>query len=551
LRRPRRPLLRAVAALAVSAVAAGLPVIAPRPPQAVAAAPPVAPAAAGPGYWLAGGDGSVYAFGGAADLGSLRGTPLGHPVTGLAPTPSGHGYWMVGVDGGIFSFGDAAFYGSTGDIRLNQPIVGMAATPTGHGYWFVAADGGIFSFGDAAFYGSTGGTPLNRPIVGMAASPTGAGYWFVASDGGIFNFGDAAFYGSAGGQRLPAGVVVMAAARGDEDAAVSGDQTPSVTARPTTTTTTTTAPTAGPPPPPPGQPFRIGLIGDTGYTAAQDAVLDDVIAQMNRERLAFIVHDGDIKDPTTACTDERFVAVKTQFNNSVAPFVYTPGDNEWMDCDNVGATPNVAPIDADNRLDELRELFFHDDASLGVNRLPLTSQRQAGYPENVRWEMGGVVFATVNAPGPTDNLASKQESGPRRVANLAWLQAAFDEAQSAHAAAVMIIWQTDPWQPIFGVNDTAGYWGYLVDALKQRSAAFGRPVVLVNGDTHICRLDQPWPDVPNFTRLETHGTNDTGNWIRATVDPSDARVFSFSTVTATAGMTRKSQEAPSCPAPRP
>src|SRR5207253_9231461 len=136
--------------------------------------------------------------------------------------------------------------------------------------------------------------------------------WFVAPDGGIFNFGDAPFLGSAGGTKLPAGVVAMAAAEGDPPAGTSGD-TPSATVLPSTTTATTT--TA------PGAPFQIGLIGDTGYTPAQDTVLDQVVAQMNRDPLAFVVHDGDIKDPTTPCTDERFETVKTQFNTSVAPFV--------------------------------------------------------------------------------------------------------------------------------------------------------------------------------------------------------------------------------------
>jgi len=35
------------------------------------------------------------------------------------------------------------------------------------------------------------------------------------------------------------------------------------------------------------------------------------------------------------------------------------------------------------------------------------------------------------------------------------------------------------------------------------------------------------PDVPNFTRVETHALDDSINWIRATVDPSAPRVFTF------------------------
>ncbi|MDQ1518255.1 MAG: hypothetical protein QOE80_4085, partial [Actinomycetota bacterium] len=447
--RPRRSLLRALVATLGTALVAALPIVAPRPPEAVAAAPASASAPTA-GYWLVGGDGSVYPFGSAGGLGSLQGTRLAHPVAGMTTTPSGDGYWLVGSDGGIFSFGDAAFHGSTGALKLNQPIVGMASTasgqgywfvaadggvfsfgdatfygstgalklnkpivgmaptPTGKGYWFVASDGGIFSFGDAAFYGSTGATPLNRPIVGMAASPSGQGYWFVASDGGIFNFGDAAFLGSAGGRSLPAGVVVMSGVlRTVPGGSTDGTDTTSTTSGPPPPT----APTSGPTttttrPGPSDDAFQIGLVGDTGYTPSDSTRFDKVLAQMNRFPLAFVVHDGDFKNPTTACADATFEAVKAQFDTSKAPFVYTPGDNEWMDCNNVAVNPNESPMDSVERLQALRALFFAQDQSRGVNPMPLTTQRQAGYPENARWSKEGVVFATINAPGPGDDISN-------------------------------------------------------------------------------------------------------------------------------------------------
>ena len=88
----------------------------------------------------------------------------------VVSTPSGNGYWLVATDGGIFAYGDAGYYGSLGGTTLNKPITGMVPTPTGNGYWLVASDGGIFAFGDAEFFGSHGGSPLNKPIVGMANS---------------------------------------------------------------------------------------------------------------------------------------------------------------------------------------------------------------------------------------------------------------------------------------------------------------------------------------------------------------------------------------------
>jgi ribosomal protein L24E len=563
-----------------TALLATVPLVSPRLPGATAATPSPA------GYWLVGGDGAVYPYGSAGDLGSLKGNRLSKPVVGMAPTPSGAGYWMVASDGGIFSFGDARFFGSTGALKLNQPIVGMAATPSGNGYWFVAADGGIFSFGDAAFYGSTGAIKLNKPIVGMAptpsgkgywfvasdggifsfgdaafygstgamklskpivgmaASPSGKGYWFVASDGGIFNFGDAAFAGSAGGESLAAGIVVMAAGHPVAATLPTDPVNPTTTSGPTATTTPTTVISG---PPPTGQPFDIALVGDSGYAAAQYPIFDRVVQDMNNHSLAFVVHDGDVKDPGPACTDALFAKVKESFNRSTAPFVYTPGDNEWMDCAKSGN-----PMDPVDRLNKLREMFFSTDQSRGVNTMPLT--RQQGYPENARWTKEGVVFATINAPGPSDDLDydNGAEAGPRRVANLNWLREAFEQARATNAPAVMIIWQADPWQPKFRRT-----WDYLLDdssnpgpELKQLTKEFGKPVVLVHGDTHVFRIDQGgwsptpdgtdmvggWTDVPNFTRVETYAGGSFSvqypqmhpdMWLRVTVDPKSPQVFTF------------------------
>ena len=210
--RPRRS---RASAPAPARAAAPAPAPAPAAPVLPAAAPAPAPPAPDPGgYWIAGVDGSVYAFGSAPFKGSAGGLKLNKPMVGLAPTPSGQGYWLVASDGGIFSFGDATFRGSTGGMRLNRPIVGMASTPTGAGYWLVASDGGIFAFGDAAFFGSTGALRLNKPIVGMAPTRSGRGYWLVASDGGIFAFGDAAFAGSTGSLKLVRPITGMATTPG-------------------------------------------------------------------------------------------------------------------------------------------------------------------------------------------------------------------------------------------------------------------------------------------------------------------------------------------------
>ena len=500
-------------------------------------APPIVAMATTPtgrGYWLVDSDGKVSAFGDAPSLGSASGT---HSVVGIAATPSGAGYWLVTSAGAIFRFGDAVNYGSMAGVTLNKPVVGIAATTSGHGYWMVATDGGIFAFGDAQFLGSTGGIKLNQPIVGLATRPSGTGYWLVASDGGIFAFGDAPFYGSGGSMNLshpivaieptPAGdgywmtdsrgrVLAFGAAAAAGDA--SGCTLPAPVVGMASAGPGTVSPAPAPRPncglpvaPPAGPAFDIGLIGDTGYNSSQDAWLLQVRAQMAKFPLAFVTHDGDTQHGGTPCTDARRQYVYDTFNGFAAPFIFTPGDNDWRDC----------PTDPIGQLAALRTKFFSTGQSLGVTKIPLA--RQSTYVENARWTMGNVVFATLNVPGPSGKSSSASETSARHSANVAWLNAAFDQAQADHSAAVMIVWQDDPFD---GSSDTS-----LVATLKSRAAAFGKPVVLVHGDTHHFQITKPWTDVPNFTRVETYGTSGTNHWVKATVDPSKAGVFSFTTMT--------------------
>ena len=40
--------------------------------------------------------------------------------------------------------------------------------------------------------------------------------------------------------------------------------------------------------------IQFALIGDQQYTATQEKLFENVIDSMNKEKLAFVVHDGDI-----------------------------------------------------------------------------------------------------------------------------------------------------------------------------------------------------------------------------------------------------------------
>src|SRR5437763_5118920 len=63
--------------------------------------------------------------------------------------------------------------------------------------------------------------------------------------------------------------------------------------------------------------FSFALIGDLGYTPAQEPMVDRVFGALNTERLAFVVHDGDLGSPRYgSCTDEHWARRLAQFEGS-------------------------------------------------------------------------------------------------------------------------------------------------------------------------------------------------------------------------------------------
>ena len=274
-----------------------------------------------------------------------------------------------------------------------------------------------------------------------------------------------------------------------------------------------------------GTRFEIGLIGDTRYTDEQKAKFPNLVEDINRYHLAFVVHDGDIKGGRGRCTDENLTETRDLFNRSAHPLIYTPGDNEWTDC-------HLANGDPSERLAAIREVFFSVNESLGQRRMGYDRQSQE-YPENARWSHGGVTFATLHVVGSNNNFGRTPDADAeyigRNRANLDWIAMTFDEAQARGSAGVMFIMQANPWG---GRSDGSSGFGDTLRTLEERTLAFQKPVVLVHGDSHYFRIDKPLMGtssnrrIENFTRVETFGTDDV-HWVRATIDPSDPGVFGF------------------------
>jgi hypothetical protein len=295
--------------------------------------------------------------------------------------------------------------------------------------------------------------------------------------------------------------------------------------------------------------YSIGLWGDLPYNDAQKTVgVPALISDMNSQHLAFTAHDGDLKAGSGPCPDTLYTDALARFNSLEAPAMFTPGDNDWTDCDrNPGVNSN-------ERLAFERKTLFSTRFSLGQH--PLRQEVQAApYVENRRWSVGGVVYATLNVQGSCNNLCDTApdpaEEAARNAADIAWLHETFAEAGQHHAAAVMVIFQADPgWDatdatraPTRDAKTLAetdanpdGYQSFLT-ALRDETVAFGKPVAAVHGDSHYFRVDKPLLDatgrrVQNFTRVETFGDHQENNnndvqWVKVDVDPSSRGVFSF------------------------
>jgi hypothetical protein len=270
------------------------------------------------------------------------------------------------------------------------------------------------------------------------------------------------------------------------------------------------------------EPVSFGLFGDTPYGRRERAELPRMLQAMDREDLAFVVHDGDIKSGASPCTDQVFQDIRQIFEQSAHPLIYIPGDNEWTDCHRL-ANGGYDPLE---RLQALRRILFGNDRALGRRPLPLVRQ-SPDYPENVRWQAGDYLFLGLNIPGSNNNRGDddtpRREYLDRSQANRRWLAEAFALAREQRRAGLFVIIQGNPFEAPSGLMPRPDGYRAFIDQLRRETQSFNGEVVLVHGDTHRQRIDHPLTDgatgrpLANFTRVETYGSPFMG-WIKVTAD---------------------------------
>jgi hypothetical protein len=325
------------------------------------------------------------------------------------------------------------------------------------------------------------------------------------------------------------------------------------------------------------RPLTVAVFGDWPYS---QNLLDNaglLTGSVNADTsVSAVIHVGDIHSGSMPCTSAGTLPVLPgsvpgwnqeiyfQFQQFNAPLVYTPGDNEWTDCHKSKEKSSGYPL---KELASVRQLFFAKPGyTLGRHEKRVWTQARhydpafptdAQFVENVMWQDSGVVFVTLNVPGSnndtvpwtgdfSDPAAQDEEVANRTAADMRWLQAAFDAARRGHAKAVVVALQADMWDPEAAAPGGDGLDRYttLVRELADLCLEFGRPVLLLNGDSHLFEADHPLadpssatglihgtPPVPNLTRITVQGsTNNPAEWLRLVIDPRKPQVFSWTNV---------------------
>lgn len=332
---------------------------------------------------------------------------------------------------------------------------------------------------------------------------------------------------------------------------------------------------------PKARPVTIAVFGDAPYGTnptdtselmATPAFVDAVNADPEVE---LVVHVGDIHSGKQYCTEFYDRTVYDLWSHFADPLIYTPGDNEWTDChkaaegggtydatsgqikyvlDSSGAPVDYASGDPVENLKLVRSVFFPKPGlTLGGGRKIVLSQgllydprhpSDRNYVENVMWEQNRVLFVTINLPGgsnndqdvwygaPVETAAQTTEREQRTGADLRWLDSAFLVARVTGVKAVAIIAQADMWDPEKGAAHQTGYEDF-VRNIAENTTTFGRPVLLLNGDSHVYRSDNPLSandplnymhpgyDVSNFHRVVVHGSTFPLEYLRLKVNPAD------------------------------
>jgi hypothetical protein len=134
------------------------------------------------------------------------------------------------------------------------------------------------------------------------------------------------------------------------------------------------------------------------------------------------------------------------------------------------------------------------------------------YCEHVRWEAQGWVFVGLNVPGLNNNVRHR-EHARRMEAVLSWLDEA--AALAEQRAGLVVVMQANPF-----ITVPRDGFVELRNGLEALAARSPGKIILIHGDTHVYRNDEP---LPGLRRNEVWGSPIV-SWLRLAIGAGALRV---------------------------
>ncbi len=243
---------------------------------------------------------------------------------------------------------------------------------------------------------------------------------------------------------------------------------------------------------------NVVILSDMPYSDKEKQMLQGpegiLYRLINQHAPSVVMHLGDLKSGQAPCTNALLTEHKTLLDQIYpGKVIFTPGDNDWTDCDRRSLSPSFDELE---RLDYLIELMYQTPPLLSRNIAKVKSQ--LGQIENQLWINDRIAIGTLHLVGTSNGRAnimqSRRKDALNKVAfrdklNLAWLNTI--EKNSNNFDALIVGFQADIYQKKVinaepcQLNATKSCDAFAVyrKAFEDLAKRIKKPILISHGDT--------------------------------------------------------------------